>query len=123
MADARRHTEPPGTRVVLATLQAAPKSGRTHPGQSPWASRVANLAGFMSPRAATFAVFMVNGGMIGTWVAFIPWKQAELGVSKGTIGLCLLCMAGGALVSMPLTGQILHRRSSAGVTRAATLVY
>jgi hypothetical protein len=77
----------------------------------------------MSPRAATFAVFMVNGGMIGTWVAFIPWKQADLGVSKATIGLCLLCMAAGALVAMPLTGQILNRRSSAGMTRTATLLY
>jgi hypothetical protein len=77
----------------------------------------------MSPRAATFAVFMVNGGMIGTWVAFIPFKQADLGVSKATIGLCLLCMAAGALVAMPLTGQILNRRSSAGVTRTATLLY
>ena len=32
-------------------------------------------------------------------------------------------MAAGALVAMPLTGQVLDRRSSAGVTRAATLVY
>jgi hypothetical protein len=77
----------------------------------------------MSPRAATFAVFMVNGGMIGTWIALIPWKQADLGVSKATIGLCLLCMAAGALVAMPLTGHILDRRSSAGVTRTATLLY
>jgi predicted MFS family arabinose efflux permease len=77
----------------------------------------------MSPRAATFAVFMVNGGMIGTWVALIPWKQADLGVSKAAIGLCLLCMAAGALVAMPLTGHILDRRSSAGVTRTATLLY
>jgi hypothetical protein len=76
----------------------------------------------MSPRAATFAVFMINGGMVGTWVAFIPWKQGDLGVSKGTIGLCLLCMAAGALVAMPLTGHILDRRSSAGMTRAATLL-
>ena len=61
--------------------------------------------------------------MIGTWIAHIPWLQDHLGVSKATIGLCLLCMAAGALVSMPLTGHILDRRSSASVTRAATLVF
>ncbi len=77
----------------------------------------------MTPRVATFLTFGVNGAMIGTWVAHIPWLQDHLGVSKATIGLCLLCMAAGALVSMPLTGQILDRRSSASVTRAAALLF
>jgi MFS family permease len=77
----------------------------------------------MTPRAATFLVFAVNGAMIGSWVAHIPWLQDHLGVSKATIGLCLLCMAAGALVSMPLTGQILDRRSSGSVTRAAALLF
>jgi predicted MFS family arabinose efflux permease len=61
--------------------------------------------------------------MVGTWVAHIPWLQDHLGISKATIGVCLLCMAAGALISMPLTGQILHRRPSASVTRAATLSF
>jgi MFS family permease len=77
----------------------------------------------VTPRAATFLVFAVNGAMIGSWVAHIPWLQDHLGVSKATIGLCLLCMAAGALVSMPLTGQILDRRSSGSVTRAAALLF
>jgi predicted MFS family arabinose efflux permease len=77
----------------------------------------------VTPRAATFLVFSVNGAMIGSWVAHIPWLQDHLGVSKATIGLCLLCMAAGALVSMPLTGQILDRRSSGSVTRAAALLF
>ena len=77
----------------------------------------------MTPRWATFAVFAVNGAMIGTWIAHIPWMQERLGVSKTTIGLSLLCMAAGALVAMPLTGQILNRRSSAAVTRVVTLVF
>jgi predicted MFS family arabinose efflux permease len=77
----------------------------------------------MTPRLATFTVFAVNGAMMGTWVAHIPWLQDHLGISKATLGLCLLCMALGALVSMPLTGHILQGRSSASVTRAATLVF
>src|SRR5215218_7901122 len=77
----------------------------------------------MSPRWATFTVFAVNGAMIGTWVAHIPWLQDRLDVSKTTIGFGLLCMAAGALVAMPLTGQILDRRSSGKVARAATLTY
>ena len=77
----------------------------------------------MTPRLATFLVFGVNGAMIGTWVAHIPWLQDHLGISKSTLGLCLLCMAAGALLAMPITGQIVHRRSSASVTRWATLVF
>ena len=77
----------------------------------------------MTPRLATFSVFATNGAMIGTWVAHIPWLQDHLGVSKATLGLCLLCMAAGALVSMPLTGHILEGRSSASVRAPATLIF
>jgi predicted MFS family arabinose efflux permease len=77
----------------------------------------------MSPRLATFLVFGVNGAMIGTWVAHIPWLQDHLGISKATLGLCLLCMAAGALVSMPVTGHVVDRRPSASVTRWTTLVF
>ena len=77
----------------------------------------------MTPRKATFLVFGINGAMIGTWVAHIPWLQDHLGISKTAVGLCLLCLAAGALVSMPLTGHILDSRSSASVTRAATLIF
>jgi hypothetical protein len=49
----------------------------------------------MTPRLATFTVFAINGAMIGTWVAHIPWLQDHLGISKATLGLCLLCMARG----------------------------
>jgi Major Facilitator Superfamily len=73
----------------------------------------------VKPRAATFATFMVNGAIVGTWVAYIPWMQQKLGVSKSTLGLSLLCMALGSLLAMPLAGQILHRRPSAGVVRIA----
>ena len=77
----------------------------------------------MSPRLATFLVFGVNGAMMGTWVAHIPWLQDHLGISKATLGLCLLCMAAGAIVAMPLTGLILDRRPSASVTRWSALVF
>jgi predicted MFS family arabinose efflux permease len=77
----------------------------------------------MSPRLATFLVFGVNGAMIGTWVAHLPWLQDQLDISKATLGVCLLCMAAGALVSMPVTGHLLERFSSASVTRWTTLVF
>jgi predicted MFS family arabinose efflux permease len=77
----------------------------------------------MSPRTATFTVFGVNGAMIGTWVGHIPWLQDHLGISKATLGLCLLCMAAGAFIAMPLTGHVLDRRPSASLVRWTTLVF
>jgi hypothetical protein len=77
----------------------------------------------MTARAATLGVFFVNGAMIGTWVGQIPFLQERLDVSKGTLGLALLCMALGAMVAMPVAGQVLDRRSSATTTRVVSLVY
>ena len=61
--------------------------------------------------------------MVGTWIAHIPWLQDHLRISKATLGLCLLCMAAGALVSMPITGHILDRLPSATVARCTALVF
>jgi predicted MFS family arabinose efflux permease len=77
----------------------------------------------MSPRAATFGAFFLNGAMIGTWVAQIPFLQERLDISKSTIGLALLCMAAGAMIAMPITGHLLDRLPSALVTRVAAIVY
>jgi predicted MFS family arabinose efflux permease len=77
----------------------------------------------LTPRWATFSIFAINGAMIGTWVAHIPWFQDHLHISKATLGLCLLCMAAGAVISMPVTGHILDRRSTTAVTRVATLCF
>jgi predicted MFS family arabinose efflux permease len=77
----------------------------------------------VTPRAATFGTFFVNGAIVGTWVGQIPFAQERLDISKSVLGLALLCMALGALLAMPLTGQVLDRRSSATTTRAITLVY
>ena len=77
----------------------------------------------VTPRAATSVCFFVNGALVGTWVAQISFVQDRFDVSKTTIGVVLLFMAGGAFVAMPLTGQVLERRPSASVLRLASLAY
>jgi hypothetical protein len=75
----------------------------------------------VTPRAATTTIFFVNGAAVGTWISQIPAAQARLDISKSLIGLALLFMALGALVAMPLTGQVLARRPSGGVTRVGAV--
>jgi len=77
----------------------------------------------VTPRAATSVCFFVNGALVGTWVAQIPFVQDRFDVSKATIGVVLLFMAAGAFVAMPLTGHVLDRRASPRVLRLAALVY
>ena len=77
----------------------------------------------MTPRAATSICFLVNGALVGTWVAQIPFVQERFDVSKTTIGVVLLFMAAGAFVAMPLTGHVLDRHATARVLRIAALAY
>jgi MFS family permease len=75
----------------------------------------------VTPRAATFGVFFVNGAAIGTWVAHIPWVQARFDLSKAALGLVILALAVGVIVALPLMGRVVGRIGSARATRTAGL--
>jgi predicted MFS family arabinose efflux permease len=74
------------------------------------------------PRVATGATFLVSGAVIGTWAANVPYVRDRLDISTTTIGFCLLAMAFGSLLAMPLTGRELHRRPSAQLTRLGAVL-
>jgi MFS family permease len=77
----------------------------------------------MSPRFATFLMFVVNGTIVGTWIASIPAIQAKHAASGTEIGLVLLAGALGALVAMPITGQLLAHVSSRRILIGTALVF
>src|SRR4051794_37924120 len=77
----------------------------------------------MQPRWATAGVFFVNGAGVGTLLPHLPYLRGRLDISNGVLGLCLLAMTLGALVAMPLTGQLLERRPSRSVVRAIVVAY
>ncbi|MGJ6979670.1 MFS transporter [Aestuariimicrobium soli] len=56
-----------------------------------------------------FAVYALNGVLIGSWTSRIPALKEHLAVDLGTLGLVFLCLGLGSLVSMPLTGFVLKR--------------
>ncbi|MFN8622389.1 MAG: MFS transporter [Chloroflexota bacterium] len=76
----------------------------------------------MSPRIATFLIFVVNGAMVGTWLANIPWISGHLDASRTQIGVVLLCTAAGALVAMTITGQLLTRVSTRRMVIVSSLL-
>ena len=77
----------------------------------------------MSPRLATFLMFVVNGLVIGTWVASIPGTKDGLGASGSDFGLALLFAPFGALIAQQITGQLLVRVSSRRLLTVAALAF
>jgi hypothetical protein len=77
----------------------------------------------MTPRVATFLMFVVNGAIVGTWVADIPGTKSALGASGADFGLALLCAPVGALVAQQVTGQLLVRMSSQRILTVSSLLF
>lgn len=58
---------------------------------------------------STRALFFVAGFASAAWAALVPFAKLNTGVNDGVLGLLLLCLGGGALVAMPLTGVLTTR--------------
>jgi MFS family permease len=67
--------------------------------------------------------FAANGALFGAWAVRIPEVKADLGLSSGQLGLALLGIAIGSLVSLPLGGAAAARFGSARTTRLAFLAF
>lgn len=66
-------------------------------------------------RLAVFAMFFLNGFVVGSWAPQIPPLVERLGVDKATFGLLVLGFGAGALTMMPIAGVLLARRQSRDV--------
>ena len=72
----------------------------------------------MSRRWATTGMFFVNGAVIGTWVAQIPWTQERFDLSKSTLGIVLVAMSIAVIVASPIAGQLIVKYGSRRMTLA-----
>ncbi|MBV8916051.1 MAG: MFS transporter [Acetobacteraceae bacterium] len=52
------------------------------------------------------SLFLANGAGWGAWAASIPGVKAGLALSDTELGAALLCVAGGAMLAMPLAGWL-----------------
>jgi HAD superfamily hydrolase (TIGR01509 family) len=67
----------------------------------------------MSRRWATTTLFFVNGAVIGTFIAQIPWIQERFDLSKGQMGLVLIGMSVAVILAFPIAGQLIVKHGSA----------
>ena len=58
---------------------------------------------------ATRIAFIANGLAFASWAPIIPFAKANTGVDEAALGLLLLCLGIGSVVSMPITGWLCAR--------------
>lgn len=80
-----------------------------------------SVAAASRARRAVAAIFLINGTVMGSWAPLIPLVQQKLHLGPAQLGGCLLGMAIGAIVAMPLAGGMVNRFGSAPVVRLSTL--
>ncbi len=76
----------------------------------------------MSPRLATFVVFLLNGAVFGTWASRVPALATQVGAGEGVLGLALLGASAGLAFTAPLAARICAVYGSRWVLIGSTLL-
>jgi len=66
---------------------------------------------------AISVIFCVSGAALSNWFPRIPDTRAKLDLTYDELGIALFCVGGGAMVSMLVTGALIRRLGSRGITR------
>jgi MFS family permease len=75
------------------------------------------------PKWALAILFLVDGAGFGTWAAHVPVFKQYLHIENGSLTFVLISVIVGALITMPLTGQLIARYGSRRVIRVAAISY
>jgi len=79
-----------------------------------------------SPRRAQFAtyLFFLSCGIgMSSWAPMVPYAKTRLGLDDGGLGMLLLTLGGGAMVTMPLTSIFINLFGSRRTMMGAVVVY
>jgi fucose permease len=71
--------------------------------------------------AAVYAVFILSGFAFASWASRIPQVRDALELTPRTLGLVLLAIAVGSVISMPLSGLVVGRLGTAHTVAAMAL--
>lgn len=71
----------------------------------------------LAARNAVMLSFLLNGFGFASWVSRIPEARSVLGLTNGGLGLLLLVVSAGSVLTMPATGALINRWGAARVVR------
>lgn len=72
---------------------------------------------------ATRAVFFIGGFGAASWAPLVPLLKQRLAIGEDVLGMLLLCIGIGSLLTMPLSGAAAVRLGCRKVLTAASIVY
>ena len=87
------------------------------------ANQPKQFKGLRTPRRAVIAMFFLNGSLYGIWASRVPAIAEMHKLSESLLGILLLSMAAGAIISFPLAGKMVDRYGSADVTKKIAFLY
>ena len=82
--------------------------------------RSAAIAGLA--RLSTRIVFFITGVGMAAWAPLVPFAKARVGINEGELGLLLLCLGTGSMLTMPLAGALAARLGCRFVTVGAAIL-
>ena len=77
---------------------------------------------FRSAANATRIAFIANGLAFASWAPIIPFAKANTGVDEAALGLLLLCLGIGSVISMPITGWLCARHGTRPMILISALI-
>ncbi|PWV56731.1 MFS transporter [Chitinophaga sp. S165] len=76
-----------------------------------------------SARIATAVYFFISGFSFASWASRIPDIQRKLSLNKAELGLALLALPAGLMLTLPVTGYLLQRHSSRNIMMIGVLTF
>jgi MFS family permease len=71
---------------------------------------------------STRIVFFIAGFVMAAWAPLVPFAKARAAIDDGVLGLILLCLGVGSIVTMPLSGALAARFGCRLVIAASTVL-
>jgi predicted MFS family arabinose efflux permease len=94
----------------------------THPLWGPMAAVSTRAAPVRPEQLSTRIAFLIAGFGMAAWAPLVPFAKARVGVDEGVLGLLLLCLGIGSIVTMPLAGALAARLGCRLVIIVSTLL-
>ena len=73
-------------------------------------------------RRASLLIFLVCGIGLSSWAPMVPFAKINLGLDDAALGLVLLSLGAGAILTMPFTGFLINKFGSRRVMLIAAIV-
>ncbi|MBV8421074.1 MAG: MFS transporter, partial [Hyphomicrobiales bacterium] len=58
---------------------------------------------------STRIVFFVAGFGLAAWAPLVPFAKSRAGIDEGALGLVLLCLGAGSIITLPMAGALVAR--------------